>query len=190
MRFAVVMKNFVQVFAGDFESVGEIVVAGGNHDLACTVVVDGALPVGRGYAKITVLTRNRLYPFVLPDVQLKVLGDTAVIFERFQPRRLSQRGGERNIANLEQLRRGEEHHVGRIVIDGIDEASLVDNQGLEARLLRFDGAGHARGTSAHDQHVAPGVGPRMRLRAGQSLGNLLDRQGCQAFIARDRDRSF
>src|SRR3984893_18588166 len=177
MRFPIVMKDFFQILAGDIELVGEIVVAGGEHDLTRTVIMDGIVPVGGGDAKITVLTRNRLHPFVLADGQVIMFSHTAVIFERFEPRGLRQRGGERNIANLEQLRRGEKHHVARIAIDGIDEASLVDDESFEAGLLSLNGAGHASGASAHDQDISPGVGPRLGLRAGQSFRNLLDGQG-------------
>jgi hypothetical protein len=135
------------------------------------------VPVGGGDAKITVLTRNRLHPFVLADGQVIMFSHTAVIFERFEPRGLRQRGGERNIANLEQLRRGEKHHVARIAIDGIDEASLVDDESFEAGLLSLNGAGHSGGASAHDQDISPGVGLRLGLSAGQSFRNLLDGQG-------------
>ena len=84
MRFAIVVKHFVQVFAGDTDLVGEIVVASSDHDLARPVVVNGAVPVGGGHPELAVLARNRLHPLVLPDVQMIVLGDPAIIFQRFQ----------------------------------------------------------------------------------------------------------
>src|ERR1019366_6437868 len=101
MRFSIVMEDFVQVLAGDANLVREIVVAGGDHDLARAVVVNGAVPVRGGDTKLTVTARNRLHPFVLADVQMIVLGDAAVIFERFEPRGLGQGCSERDIANLE-----------------------------------------------------------------------------------------
>src|SRR6202011_1603358 len=127
--------------------------------------------------KITILTRNRLHPFVLTDGQVIMFSHAAVVFEGFEPRGLRQRGGERNIANLEQLRSGEKHHVARIAIDGIDEASLVDDESLEASLLSLDGAGHAGRTSAHDQDISRGFGRRLGLSARQSLRNLVYGQG-------------
>jgi len=177
MRFPIVMEDFLLVLAGDIELVSEIIVAGGEHDLARTVIVDGVVPVGCGDTKITVLPCNRLHPLILVDRQVIMFSDTAVIFERFEPRGLRQRGGERNIANLEQLRRGEEHHVARIAIDGIDQASLVDDERFEASLLSLYGAGHSGGTSAHDQDISPGVGPRLGLSARQSFRNLVYGQG-------------
>src|SRR4029077_2166953 len=177
MRFAIVMEDFFQVLAGDIELVGEIVVAGGKYDLARTIIMDGVVPVGRSDAKITVFTRDRLHPLILVDGQVIMFGDTAVIFERFEPRGLRQRSGERNIANLEQLRRGKKHHVARIAINGIDEASLVDDESFEAGLLSLDGASHPSGPSAHDQDISPGVGPRLSLSARQSLRNLVYGQG-------------
>src|SRR6266853_2839037 len=108
MRFPIVMEDFFQILAGDIELVGEIVVAGSKYDLARTVIVDSVVPVGRCDAKIAVLPRNRLHPFVLVDRQMIMFGDTAVIFERFEPGGLRQSSGKRKIANLEQLRSGEE----------------------------------------------------------------------------------
>src|SRR6266436_2996530 len=90
MRFPIIMEDFFQILAGDIELVGEIVVAGSEHDLARTIVMDGVVPVGRGDAKITVLTRYRLHPFVLVDRQVIMFGDASVIFERFKPRGLRQ----------------------------------------------------------------------------------------------------
>src|ERR1700694_156016 len=103
-----------------------------------------------------------------------MFSDATVIFERFEPRGLCQSSGERNIANLKQLRRGEKHHVARIAINGIDEASLVDDERFEASLLSLNCASHARRTSAYDQDISPGVGPRLGLSAGQSFRNLFD----------------
>ena len=82
-----------------------------------------------------------------------VLRDPPIIFQSFEAIRLWRRRGERNIANLEQFGRGEKNHVLRIVIDGINQASLVDEESLEACFLGLDGAGHAGRTSAHDQHI-------------------------------------
>ena len=106
-----------------------------------------------------------------------MFGDAAIIFQRFEPRGLRQSGGKRNVANLEQFRRGEKHHVARIAIDGVDEASLVDDKSFEARLLSLNGASHSSRASAHDQHISPGVGTRLGLGAGQSFRNLVHGQG-------------
>src|SRR5258706_2478877 len=176
MRFLIVMEDFYQVVAGDIELVGEIVVASGQHNLARTIIMDGIVPVSGGHTKITVFTRNRFHPLILVDGQVIMLGDTAVIFERFEPRGLRQSSGERNVANLKQLRRGEKHHVARIAINGIDQASLVDDERFEASFLSLDSTSHAGGASAHDQDVNPGVGPRLGLSAGQSFRNLFDGQ--------------
>ena len=40
MRLAVVVENFGKIFAGNIQLVGQIVVAGGNDQLAGAVVVD------------------------------------------------------------------------------------------------------------------------------------------------------
>src|ERR1700675_3320956 len=81
MRFPIVMEDFFEVLAGNIELVGEIVVARSEHDLARTIIMDGVVPVGCSDTKITVLPRNRLYPFVLVNGQVIMFSDTAVIFE-------------------------------------------------------------------------------------------------------------
>ena len=62
------MKYLFEVFAGDGELVGQIVVTGSEHDLAGAVVVDGVVPVRGGDAKVAILAGNCLDPFVLANV--------------------------------------------------------------------------------------------------------------------------
>ena len=65
--------------------------------------------------------------------------------------------GEGHIADLQQLRRGEEGHVRGIVKERVAEATLVDQQGGKPRALGLDGAGHAGGAGADDEQVVVGV---------------------------------
>src|SRR6267143_6659313 len=62
MWFPIIMEDLLQVLARDIELVGEIVVAGGEHDLARTIIMDGIVTVGCRDTKIAVFTRNRLHP--------------------------------------------------------------------------------------------------------------------------------
>ena len=78
---------------------------------------------------------------ILADVELVVIGDATVIFESFGAHGLVVQRGHGNIADFEQLRRGEEHHIVGVVVDGIDDAALVDQDGPDAALLEFDAAG-------------------------------------------------
>src|SRR5271155_5453664 len=104
MWIPVIMKNFVQVFARNMQLVGKIVVAGGNYDLARTIVVNGAVPASRGDPKITIIARNGFYPFVQAKLQMIMLGDATVVFQCFESRGLRQSGRKRNIADLQQFR--------------------------------------------------------------------------------------
>ena len=104
-----------------------------------------------------------------------MLRHLAVILQRFFARGLLMRGGEGEIADLEQFGRGEERHVRGIVEDGINQASLINNDGLEPGALRLDSAGQASGTGADDEHIHARSGVCVKLRPRQSVGNLLRR---------------
>ena len=82
-----------------------------------------------------------------------MLGDLAVVLQRLVAGGLLVGAGEGHVADLEQLRRGEEGHVRGIVEERVAEAALVDEKRGEARALRLDRAGQARGPGADDQHV-------------------------------------
>ncbi len=90
---------------------------------------------------------------VLPDVELVVIGDATVIFEGFRTHRLVVQRGHGDIADFQQLGRGEEHHVVGVVIDGVDDAALIDQDGANAALFKLDAAGEARWTRANDDNV-------------------------------------
>ena len=139
------------------------------------------MPVSGSNAKISIVAGNGLHPLILMKRQFVVFGNMAIIFERFQSRGLRQCGSEWNVPNLEQLRCSEEHHVIRIVIDGINQASLVDDESFEARLLRLDGARQTRGATAHDQDITLGIRTGVGLSTRQSFWNLLDGRRCEPF---------
>src|ERR1700691_5836732 len=179
MRIAVIMKDFFQVFARNIQFVGKIVITRGKHNLARPVVVDGIMPVGGSDAKIIVLAGDRFHPFVLADLQVIMRRDSPIIFERLQSVRLRRSCREWNIANLEQLRRSKKHHVARIVINGIDEAALVDNQSLEPSLLSLNCTRHASGSRAHDKYVIPRTRPWLHLGARKGIRNFFNGGSCQ-----------
>ncbi len=66
---------------------------------------------------------------ILADVELVVLGDLAVVLEGLVAVGLLVGAGEGHVADLEQLRRGEEGHVGRVVEERVAEAALVHQDG-------------------------------------------------------------
>jgi hypothetical protein len=135
------------------EVVGQVVVAGGDDELA-GAVGDGAVEaVGCMDGKGAVRTRHALDGLVLADVEGVVLGDLAVVFEGLAAGGLLVGAGEGHVADLEQLGGGEEGHVRGVVEERVAEAALVDEHGGEAGALRLDGAGHAGGAGADDQQV-------------------------------------
>ena len=105
-----------------------------------------------------------------------MLGGTAIVLEGFLPSGLHQRSGERDVADLEQLRRGEKCHVRRIVEDRIDQASLVKDDRLETSFLSLDRAGESSGAGAYDEDVDPRVALGDGLCARESFGNDFNRQ--------------
>ena len=110
-------------------------------------------------------------PMVLANLQVIVLGGSAVVLEGFLASGLHQRSGERDVTDLEQLRRGEKGHVGRIVEDRIHQASFVKDDRPEASFLGLNGAGQSSGTGAHDEDVDPRVALGDGLGARESFGN-------------------
>ena len=102
-----------------------------------------------------------------------MLGNFAVVLERLFARGLLLRRGERNVADLQQFRRGEKRHVRGIVKERVHQASLVDDDDFEANLLRFDRAGQSRRSGADDEDV----GVHLRMRLGLGLGQGVDDLG-------------
>src|ERR1700686_3066261 len=82
-----------------------------------------------------------------------MLGSFSVILQGLDTRRLLVRTDQRQIANLQQLRRGKEHHVHRIVEDRIAQAAFVDDKRPHSRAFRFDGRRQAGWASANANHV-------------------------------------
>src|SRR5713101_2636501 len=179
MRFTIVMEDLRKVFAGGADLVGEVVITSRDDDLAGAVVVDVSLTIGGCNPKVPVFAVDRLDPVVLANLPLVMLGGTAVVLDGFLASGLHQRGGERDLADLEQLRCVEKCHVGRIVEDRIDEASLVKNDRLETSFLRLNRAGESSGTGAHDEDVSARVALGDGLSARESFGNDFNRQECE-----------
>ena len=112
--------------------------------------MNAAIAVGSGDAKIAVPAGYGFHPLVLVDIESVVLGDIAVVLECLRAGRLHVRGIERNVADLEQLRRGEKRHVSRIVEEGVDQAALVDNKHFQSDAMGLDRTREAGGTGAND----------------------------------------
>jgi hypothetical protein len=88
------------------------------------------------------------------DLQIEFIGDLAVIRQRFGARRLVVRRGQRDAADLEQLRRREEDHLGGKAKDRVDQHALLEHLVVQIALLARDGGGQARWAGADDDDVA------------------------------------
>jgi hypothetical protein len=73
-----------------------------------------------------------------------VVDSTPIIFQSLGTGRLTADRGHREVTDFHSLRRGEEEHVDRIVIERIAKTAFVDDQGAHPGALRFNGAGKAR----------------------------------------------
>ncbi len=157
VRIVVVVEDLAEVFAGDVEVVRQVVVAGGDDELAGAMRERAAEAVGGVDGEVAVGAGDAFDGLVLAYVEVVVLGDFAVVLERFVAAGLLVGAGEGHVADLEQLRRGEEGHVGRVVEERVAEAALVDQHGGEAGALGFDGAGKAGGAGADDEQIGNGI---------------------------------
>src|ERR1039457_2706259 len=156
MRLVIVVLDLGERFAGDGEVVGQVVIAGGDDQLA-GAMGDGAVEaVSSMDGKVAVRALYALDRLVLAHVERVVLGDLAVVFEGLAAGGLLVGAGEGHVADLQQLGGGEEGHVRRIVEERVAKAALVDEDRGEARALRLDGAGHAGGAGADDEQIELG----------------------------------
>ena len=77
----------------------------------------------------------------------------AIVFKGFGARGLDIDARERKVTDLQQLTRGEEGHVGRIMKQGIHQTAFLENQQLEISPQRFNPASQAGRPGAHHKHV-------------------------------------
>src|SRR6266852_3270483 len=68
MRFTIVMEDLRKVFAGDADLVGEVVITGGDNDLAGAVIMDVSLTIGGCHSKVPVFAVDGLHPVVLANL--------------------------------------------------------------------------------------------------------------------------
>ena len=106
--------------------------------------------------EVLIAARDLGDALVLANVELIMLGDFAVVLEGLGAGGFLVRGGERQIADFEQLRRGEEGHVGRVVEERVGETAFVDENHVETFVLRVNRAGETGGAGADDENVVQG----------------------------------
>ena len=153
MRLAVVVRHLGQIFAGDIEMVGQIVVAGGDDQLAREELGGTGERAGGVHQERAVGALDAVDRVILANVEAVELRDLAVVLQGLQAVGLLLRGDEGNVADLQQLRRGEEGHVGGVVVERVAQASLVHGNRGVAGAPGLDGAGQAGGTGSDDEYV-------------------------------------
>ncbi len=161
MGVVVVVVHLAQGFAGNVHPVGQIVVADGKGELARLQLCVASKTIGGLHREIAIGAADTLYAVVLANIELVIGRDLAVVFERFVACRFGVGAGERNSANLQQLRGREERHVRGIVKDRIANAALVDQRHAIASLLRLDGGGQSGRPCSHHQEIKDSILRRM-----------------------------
>src|SRR5215831_6685036 len=149
MRFFVVVDHLREVFSRDVQQVGDIVIPGGEDDLARHVGAMAAVTVGAVHAECPIVARHVIYFLVLVDIQLVVIRHAAVVLERLSAVGLLVQAGHRDVADFKQLRSREERHVGGVIVERVRDAALFDEDRIQAAPLEFDAAGEACRPGAH-----------------------------------------
>src|SRR5262249_15456601 len=127
VRLFVVVHHLGQILAWNTKVVREIVIAGGDDEFASPVSLHVIDTIARRHLEVPVGARYLLNSLILANLQPIVRSNLAVVLKRLRSRRLLISGsGKRYIADFQQLRRREERHVGGIVKQRIDDATLVD----------------------------------------------------------------
>jgi hypothetical protein len=87
------------------------------------------------------------------DRQLVGVDDAAVVAERFGPGGLLVGRHERQVADLEQFRRREEHHLQGKMEDGVDDDALLQDDVAEPVALGGDRGGETGRAGTDDDEV-------------------------------------
>lgn len=153
----IIVLDLGEIFAGNAEVVGKVIVAGGDDELACAMDEFAAELVGGVDGEVTIGAGYLVDVFVLADVEPVVLGYLAVVLEGLGTGGLLVGRGEGHVADLEQLGRGEEGHVGGVIEERVGEATLVHENDTEAVALGCDGAGEAGRAGANDEDIVVGM---------------------------------
>src|SRR6185312_6186456 len=121
------------------------------------VLVLHIVAVSREDPERSVIPGHRCDYLILADIEFVVLGHVAVVLERLKAGWLLVSAVEGQVANLQQLRRGEKRHVRGVVEQRIDQAAFVHQSDGKAGALRLNGGCHSRGPGANNQEIKVGV---------------------------------
>ena len=99
----------------------------------------------RHHGEVAVMAVHSQHALKQPQLQFVVLCRLPVILQRLDAHGLFRRANQRQVADFQQFRSREEHHVDRVVVNRVAQAALVDHQRPHSRALRLDGAGQPGG---------------------------------------------
>src|SRR5216683_3415480 len=153
VRLGVVMRYVREIFARHAQLIRQIVITCRHGNLLALVFVLRSLLRCRYYCEVSVLAVDPQHPFVQPQFERIVLRWLPVVFQRLDASRLFRRANQRKIANFEQLRRREKHHVHGIMEDRIAKAAFVNNQRPHSGTLGFNGGRQARRPRSNADYV-------------------------------------
>src|ERR1041385_863148 len=114
------MKDLGQVFSGNIHFVGTIIVSSGDDYLSTAIIEHSSQPITCSDVKGIVLAHYCFHALILSHIKFVVFSSFAVVLQRLEAVGLGISATEREIADFQQLRRGKENHVRRIMKDGID----------------------------------------------------------------------
>lgn len=164
MGVFIVVDYFREVFTGYIQQDREVVKTGGDDDMA-----GGIGPAGTGDLEFAVDGPDRQNLFLEVKVQTMGYGHTAIVFQGFGTDGLDIIAYKGNTSYLYALRRGKKGHIGRVIVQGVDQAAFFQDEIGQAGTLGLQAAGDADGASADDDDVivsAHGCFPR---RKGKTL---------------------
>src|SRR4051812_43202462 len=105
------MDDLAEILAGDTEHVWAIVVAGCEDHLLRRIRARAAVSIARSDGEGFIAALDLLHHLVLVNFELIMFGRATVVLQRLTAYRFIAEGGHREVADFEQLRRGEKSHV-------------------------------------------------------------------------------
>src|SRR3954454_20881849 len=140
MSLAIVMNNLVEILTGDTQLVRNVVVAARENNLPGPITVPPGIVRLSANLKIAVRALETQHTLVLMNVQFVVIGNTPVVLQAFSTSRLLVQRCHRDVADLEELRRREEHQIDRVVVDRIDDTAFVEKDDVQPAFFELDTA--------------------------------------------------
>src|ERR1700691_6451298 len=104
MGVMVIVEHLGQLFSRHVKIIWQVVIAGSENNFARAVGSVTGKPVDGADGEVSVLAGKAGYGLVLTKLQLVMLSDLAIVFERLVTAGFLVRAGKRHITNFQQLR--------------------------------------------------------------------------------------